>query len=185
MQVQTGRVRFRLLNSGGIFVTCRVAVVRLPREAGFIQDLFEDFEDRDNLRDHLFKHGYWNRFEPAPISGNNIDRARLIAAHDAGCARAAAAQRNGEPCDAGEVCPVADGNNDRQADSSLKSIRRNDQHRPRALLLMSQAGIEGDKVNIALPQSSSRPTGAMDSHCLSSSEIGRLPSHWSSSSWSV
>src|ERR1017187_3521742 len=119
--------------------------------------------------------------EFAAIASGQIERPRLVAASDAGGARAGLGKRNGESRIAGKGPTRGDRHDDGHARQRVEAVRRNHQDGPGALLLVSQGWIERDEIDVAALHSS-RPTGGRSSQARSSSVMAAGESHCASSS---
>ena len=105
-------------------------------------------------------------FELAGFAGGEAEGAGLVTADDAGGARAGGGQGDGKTGVTDERAAGGDGDDDGDARHGVEAVRRNDQDGASSLLLVSEGGIERDKVDVAALHSS-RPTGGRSSQARS------------------
>ncbi len=110
-------------------------------------------QDGGQTAKNVVHDSLWHPFESFAAAGFHIDRPGLIATHNAGGTYAGAVKRHSKACCAGKIASAGHGHNNRQAGHAVKSSRRDNQYRPRSLLLMTCGRVKRDKPDFPLSMS--------------------------------
>ena len=140
-------------------------------------------QDCGEASQHLVHDLLGDGFETFPVSGGEIQGARLVATDHADRSGTRVVERDREAALTREVSTCSDRKDDRRPGQLVEACGGYDHDRPCPPLFMASGGIEADEPDLAAAHyNSSLPTGWPSSHARSSSSAGAVSSHCASSS---
>ena len=142
-------------------------------------------QNRGEPGKHVIHDRLGNGLEALPVAGSEIEGARLVTTDHTDRPGTRIVERNREAAPARKISTRRDRQDDRCSGQFVEGCRGYDHHWPGPSLLMAGRGVEADKPDLApLHYNSSLPTGRASSQARSASSTGAVSSHCASSSLS-